>query len=206
MTTELTSDPTTKGEIGEHELAGVAKQWWCLLLTGIFLVLGGVASVAYPWFTSVGVIMLLGAILIISGLATIITAFWAGRWSAFMMQILIGLLYLVLGFVITDAPLTSLALLTLMMAGFLVIAGGFRIVTALVEKYPQWGWSLGNGLITLMLGLVIFRSFRRLPEEPGGVLWIIGLMVGLELLFNGLNWIMLALAVRKVPQRVESQP
>ena len=205
MTAEDPNELLTVEEVREHELAGLAKQWWCLLLTGIFLIVGGIASIAYPWFTSFGVILLLGMILMISGVATIITAFWAGRWSAFLMQILIGILYLVAGFVITDAPLTSLALLTLMMAGFFVVGGSFRIITALVEKYPQWGWTLCNGVITLMLGLIIFRSFKRLPEEPNGVLWIIGLMVGLELVFNGVNWVMLSLAVREIPEAGKSQ-
>ena len=117
-----------------------------------------------------------------------------------MLQILIGILYAVTGFVITEAPIASLALLTIMLAGFFVIAGSFRIVTALVEKYPQWGWYLFNGVITLMLGLIIFRSFRQLPEESSGVLWIIGLMVGLELLFNGWTWIMLSFVIKKLPQ------
>ncbi len=201
MTTDLTNAERAVEEFREHELARLSKEWWCFLLVGIVLVIGGTAAIAYPWFTSIGVVIFLGAVLIISGLATIISAFWAGKWSAFMVQILIGLLYVVTGFIITDAPLTSLALLTLMLAGFFVIAGGFRIVTALVEKYPQWGWYLLNGVVTLMLGLIIFRSFKHLPEEPSGVFWIIGLLVGLELLFNGWTWIMLSLAIKKLPAR-----
>ncbi|TWU44184.1 acid-resistance membrane protein [Novipirellula aureliae] len=205
MTTELTNSQAEIVEVRKHELAHLAREWWCFLLTGIFLVIGGIASIAFPWFTSIGVVMFLGVILVISGIATVITAFWVGKWGAFMMQILIGLLYMVAGFVITDAPIASLALMTLMLAGFLVIGGGFRIVTALVEKYPQWGWSLFNGVVTLMLGLIIFRSFRQLPEEPSGVLWIIGLMIGIELLFNGLNWIMLSLAIKKLPNLADTQ-
>ena len=95
-------------------------------------------------------------------------------------------------------------MLTLMLAGFFVIAGGFRIVTALVEKYPQWGWALVNGIVTLLLGLIIFRAFRQLPEEPERVFWIIGLLVGLELLFNGWTWIMLSLAIKRLPRNEES--
>ncbi|WP_144059213.1 HdeD family acid-resistance protein [Rhodopirellula sp. SWK7] len=188
-----------------HELSRLSKEWWCFLVIGILLVIGGIASIAYPWFTSLGVVVFLGAVLIISGVTTIISAFWAREWSAFMLQILVGIVYLVTGFVITDAPLTSLALLTLMLAGFFVIAGGFRIVTALIVQYPQWGWHLFNGVVTSMLGLIIFRSFRQLPEEPSGVLWIIGLLVGLELLFNGWTWIMLALVMRKLPMPKSGQ-
>ncbi len=200
MKNDVTKAETAVEEIREHELTRLSEHWWYFLLVGILLVLGGTAAIVYPWLTSIGVVIFLGAVLIVSGLATIISAFWAGKWSAFMVQVLIGLLYMVTGFVITEAPLASLALLTLMLAGFFVIAGSFRIVTALVDKYPQWGWYLFNGVVTLMLGLIIFRSFRSLPEEPEGVFWIIGLLVGLELLFNGWTWIMLSLAIRKLPQ------
>ncbi len=200
MATDLKTTEGDVRDICEHELTRLRKEWWAFLLVGVVLVIGGTAAIAYPWFTSIGVVIFLGAVLIVSGIATIITAFWAGKWSAFMVQILIGLLYMVTGFVITDAPITSLALLTLMLAGFFVIAGGFRIVTALVEQYPQWGWYLFNGVVTLMLGLIIFRSFKQLPEEPSGVFWIIGLLVGLELLFNGWTWIMLSFAIKRLPQ------
>lgn len=199
MANDLKNADRTVDEFYGHELARLSKEWWCFLLVGILLVIGGTASIAYPLFTSVGVVIFIGAVLIVSGLATIISAFWVGKWSAFMLQILIGILYMVSGFLITEAPLISLAFLTLMLAGFFVVAGGFRIVTSLVEKYPQWGWSLLNGVVTLMLGLIIFRSFKHLPEEDSGIFWIIGLMVGLELLFNGWTWIMLSLAIRKLP-------
>lgn len=207
MSKDVASLPDVRNqvkEVVEHELQRLRKDWWCFLVLGILLVIGGTAAIAYPWFTSLGAVVFLGAILIFSGVATIISAFWAGKWSAFMVQVLTGLLYLVAGYVITDAPLESLALLTLMLAGFLVVGGGFRIVAALVDKHPQWGWSLLNGIVSLVLGLIIFRSFRQLPDEPNGVLWVIGLLIGIEILFNGWTWIMLSLAIRKLPDPAES--
>jgi uncharacterized membrane protein HdeD (DUF308 family) len=199
MSPEITPEERAIGEICEHELARLRKDWWCLLLLGILLVVGGMAAIVYPCYTSVGVVVFFGAVLMVSGIATIISAFWAGRWGGFFVQILVGLLYAVAGYVITDAPLESTALMTLMLAGFFVVAGGFRIVTALVDKYPQWGWALLNGIVTLLVGLVIFRSFRLFPDEPDKIFWIIGLLVGVELLFNGWTWIMLSIAVKRLP-------
>jgi len=63
---------------------------------------------------------------------------------------------------------------------------------------------LVNGIVTLMLGLIIFRAFRHLPEGGDSVLWIIGLFVGLELLFNGWTWIMLSFAIKKLPRTQEN--
>ena len=111
--------------------------------------------------------------------------------------------YAVAGFAITEAPAESVVLLTLMLAGFFIVVGGFRIVSALTEKYPQWGWALVNGIITLMLGLIIFRSFRQL-DEPKRAVWIIGLLIGLELMFAGWTWIMLSFAIKKLPSIQEN--
>lgn len=200
MSNDLTPAGRAVVDICEHELARLRKEWWCFLLLGVLLVIGGITSIAYPCFTSVGVVVLLGAVLIISGVATFIGAFWAGKWSASMAHILMGLLYTVAGFAITDAPLESAALLTLLLASLFVVAGAFRIVSALVEKYPQWGWALLNGVVTLLLGLIIFRSFKRFPDDPEKIFWVIGLLIGLELLFNGWTWIMLSFAVRNLPE------
>ncbi len=61
-------------------------------------------------------------------------------------------------------------------------------------RYPQWGWSLLNGCVTFLLGLIIFRDFGL------GAWWLIGLLVGIEMLFSGWSWVMLALAIRRIPE------
>ena len=109
-----------------HELGRLQKDWWWFLILGIVLVIGGTAAIVCPWVMSYGVVIFIGAMLLMSGVIMIISAFWVGKWSAFGVQILIGLLYMVAGYVITDAPTEALAILTLMLAGFLVVGGGFH--------------------------------------------------------------------------------
>ena len=53
-----------------------------------------------------------------------------------------------------------------------------------------------NGIITLLLGIVIYRHLLE------SALWVIGILVGMELIFNGWSWIMLALAVKKIPKEL----
>jgi uncharacterized membrane protein HdeD (DUF308 family) len=69
-----------------------------------------------------------------------------------------------------------------------MVAGCFRIIVALSMRFPQWGWMLCNGVVTLILGLLIWRQW------PGSALWIIGLFIGLDLIFTGWARVMLALA------------
>jgi uncharacterized membrane protein HdeD (DUF308 family) len=81
-----------------------------------------------------------------------------------------------------------------LLAAFFIVAGLFRIAAALVVRFPRWGWALLNGVVTLMLGVIIYKRF------PGDALWVIGILVGVEMLFHGWTWIMLSLAIRKIPE------
>lgn len=172
------------------ELEAVRKHWWLFMVLGILLVLGGIVAVACPFVSSLAAVMVLGIILIVAGIFTIIGAFWAGKWSALLLQLLVGVLYVVAGMAIRDTPVESTALLTMFIAAFFIVVGIFRIVVSLVERFPQWGWALVNGVITLLAGLIIYDTY------PFSALWVIGLLVGLELIFGGWTWIMLSLVMR----------
>jgi uncharacterized membrane protein HdeD (DUF308 family) len=72
-----------------------------------------------------------------------------------------------------------------------MFSGVFRIVFALSERFAGWPWVLLNGAVTLMLGFLIYKQW------PASGLWVIGLFVGIELIFNGWAWVMLALGLRR---------
>ena len=179
-------------QAAERELKSIGENWLWFLLLGVLLAVGGCAALAYPFISSVGAVLLLGAILIIGGIATIVGSFWAEKWGALLLQMLVGILYVMAGMAIRDTPLESMALLTLFLAAFFIVVGAFRIVAALLVRFPQWGWALLNGLVTLMAGIIIYDTY------PTSALWVIGVLIGVELLLNGWTWIMLALAIRQV--------
>ena len=97
-----------------------------------------------------------------------------------------------------DLPLQSMEVLSLFMAAFFIVAGVFRVVVALAERFPKWGWALLNGVVTLLVGIIILESY------PISALWAIGVLVGVELLFNGWTWVMLSLALRDAPSDEDS--
>ena len=198
MTTDKSEDAGRALAILGQEMESARKHWWLFLLLGFVLVLGGFVAVAYPFVSSLGAVMVLGIVLIVSGIFTIIGAFWAGKWSALLLQLLVGILYVMAGMAIRDAPVESTALLTMFIAAFFIVVGVFRIIVSLVERFPQWGWALLNGVVTLIAGMIIYDTF------PVSALWLIGLLVGLELLFNGWTWIMLSLVIRQSPEGEES--
>jgi uncharacterized membrane protein HdeD (DUF308 family) len=175
-----------------HELQALHQQWWCFLLLGVSLIVIGSICIADPLIGSIASVLFLGFLLLAGGITQVVSAFWAGRWSGMLFHVLIGALYGVVGYMIIDAPGISLAVLTKFIAIFLIVGGVFRIVAALVTRFHDWGWVLLNGAITLFLGLIINR---QLPEAS---LWVIGLFIGIEMIFNGWAWVMLSLGLRRV--------
>lgn len=193
-TPDVAAPPTTI----THELQRLQSSWCWLLSLGILLVLCGTVAVIFPVITSVAAISVLGVILLIAGLATIVGSFWAGQWSGFLVQILVGILYLGAGLAVGERPLISVLMLTFFLAISFMVLGAFRTVGALIIRFPQWGWALLNGTITFLCGLVIYRHL------PLDALWVIGLLVGLEMLFNGWTWIMLSIELRKIPKEART--
>jgi uncharacterized membrane protein HdeD (DUF308 family) len=179
-----------------HELQHLRDEWWWFLVLGIVLVVSGAISLVYPFVASVAAIMVLGVSLMVSGVATVVTSFWAGKWGALLLQLLIGVFYIVTGFLIMDAPIASTVSLTLVMAAMFLALGIMRAVAALVIRFPQWGWSLLSGALTALVGIVIYKN---LPETA---LWAIGTLVGVQLLFDGWYWIMLGMSLRRLPRNL----
>jgi uncharacterized membrane protein HdeD (DUF308 family) len=187
-------------EVLRHELHHLRSHWMWFLLLGVLLVMAGTAAIVVPPATvgtTFAVAIFLGVMLMVGGVATIVSSFWVGKWSGFLVQLLVGILYVACGFVVTENPAITVLTMTIFVAISFVVLGIFRSVGALVLRYPQWGWSLLNGVVTLLAGVIIYR---QLPNDS---LWVIGLLVGLEMLFNGWTWIMLGLALRRIPAQAD---
>ena len=188
----------TLPDMVQHELQHLQKNWYWFLLLGILLVVGGTAAIIVPLITvaaSLIAVIVVGIVLMISGVGIVIGSVWAGKWSGMLLQLLVCVLYVVVGFLIIDHPVQAIAVFTLYIAMLFILLGGYRIIASLAVRFPQWGWALLNGVVTLLAGIVIYKHF------PQSALWVIGLLVGLEMLFNGWTWIMLSLAIRKIPAK-----
>jgi uncharacterized membrane protein HdeD (DUF308 family) len=176
-----------------HELHSLRKEWWCFLLLGITMVVLGTISLVAPFIASIAVMMTFGALLLLGGIIQIVSSVWSGKWNGSLLHVLIGILYVVTGYLLLDKPVVAAEAMTVVIAAFLLVGGLFRIVAALSVRFHEWGWVLLNGVISVMLGLMIYKNLPR-----AGLL-IVGLFVGIEMLFNGWTWIMLAINLRHAP-------
>src|SRR5262249_59506570 len=127
------------------------------------------------------------------GVVQIVNAFRGRSWGGFFLHLLAGVLHLVVGLLMIERPLRAAEILTFMLAVSFLIAGSIRIIVVLTERFSAWPWVLINGIVTLLLGIAIWRQW---PESS---YWVIGLFVGIDLIFNGWSWVMLGLAVQALP-------
>ena len=150
----------------------------------------GIVATLTAGLSTIVAVDFFGWILVIAGAGVTIHAFWAKRWSGFFLQLLSGLLYLVAGWMLaTHGELSAIAL-TLVIAISFVVQGAFRIGAALSTRIDGWDGLLVSGIITLLLGLMIWN------EWPLSGVWVIGLFVGIDMFFYGGWFVSLALAVR----------
>ena len=125
-----------------HELSHLRSRWWWLLLLGVLLVACGTAAIVFPYvtvLTSVAIVTVIGAMLLVAGAATIVGAFWAGRWSGLLLQLLVGILYTVSGMVIINNPVVGTLTFTVFIAASFIVLGTFRLVAALVLQFSAMG-------------------------------------------------------------------
>jgi uncharacterized membrane protein HdeD (DUF308 family) len=185
--------PAAVEQVLRHELHHVRKHWWWFMTLGCLLMLNGTLALTFPLFASAVTIAFLSILLLVAGVATLVGAFWTGKWSGFLVHILVGLLYVFAGFVVTEDPRLSLLMVCIYVAVTFMVMGIFRILAAMMIRFPQWGWTLLSGCVTFLTGLIVYRHSQM------DAAWIIGLLVGLELLFSGWAWIMLALEIKQIP-------
>lgn len=169
------------------------RSWGWYLALGIVLIVLGTIAIGSTFVMTIASVFFFGWLLIIGGVMEVIHAFWHKRWAGFFLDLLTGILYVVAGWMMVTNPKESALLLTLVIAMFLLFEGVFRIVAAVAARYPHWGWVMFNGVISLILGIMIWRQW------PYSGLWVIGLFVGIEMLLNGWSLVMLSLTGRKLP-------
>jgi len=177
-----------------HELEAIHGKWGWLLALGIILIVLGTAAIAMPFLASLATAVAFGVLLLMGGIAQLVGVFWTRNWSGFFLSLLVGLLYVVLGFLFLRDPGDALLAMTLLLACVLMVGGLFRIIGSLMYQFPHWGWVFAGGAINLLLGILIWQQW------PFSGLWVIGLFVGIDMIFNGWTWIMLSLALKNVVQ------
>lgn len=176
-----------------NHLADIRAKWGWILAIGILSIIMGTLMIGAPIATNLGTMMFLSIMLIVSGVGTIVGAFFVRCWSGFTLQLLAGVLNLVLGVLTLQQPIRFSEVLTLLIAAVLFVGGLSRVVGSLITRFDGWWWICLNGLISLAMAVMIWRQW------PLSGIYVIGLFIGIDVLMLGWTWVMLALAIKRLP-------
>lgn len=175
-------------------LVGLRGGWLWFVLLGIALIVLGCVALGSPWIASLAVAVVFGALLLVGGAFEIVGAVWSRGWSGFLLHLLSGVMSIVVGALFLTAPADAVFALTLLLACLLMVGGIFRSLAVLIYRFPGWGWPLLSGIVDVILGVLIWLGW---PESS---LWVIGLFVGISLVFRGCNWIGMGLVLSTLPK------
>jgi uncharacterized membrane protein HdeD (DUF308 family) len=168
-----------------------AKSGWIVAL-GVAFVIAGLIALGSVVMATVASVFIVGIMMMVAGVAEVINAFQFKTWGRFLLWVGLGVLYIVAGFVTLENPLLAAALLTLVLGLVLVASGIMRIMLAFsMRKEKPWIWIALSGAITLLLGLLI------LAHWPVSGLYILGVFLGIDLLFAGTGWIAVGMGLRR---------
>ncbi len=186
--------------LGYSEENAFTRHWGWLMALGILMILLGVIAIGAPLVAALAVDFLVGWLLVIGGLAHLIDSFRSHKWGGFLLELLTGALFLVIGILLLVHPLRGVLTLTMLLGLFFLIEGLFKIVLAVeMRKIWSWGWLLVSGILALIIGLLIWRQW------PSSAAWAIGLLLGIDLIFGGWSMIILSLAAKiPAPKPMES--
>lgn len=164
---------------------------------GIALVILGFLAVGAPLVTGIAVAITVGAFVVITGVVEVALSLKARSWGKGILGVILGILSIVCGALMIAHPLMGLGFLTLLVAAYFFVHGVFEVIEAMqLRPAAGWGWSLVSGIVTVLLGVMIWRQW------PISGAWAIGILVGIHVLMSGWAAIMLGAAARGAASEV----
>jgi uncharacterized membrane protein HdeD (DUF308 family) len=159
---------------------------WMRVLLGLVLILVGIVVLGDVVAATIISAIFIGIMAIIAGAFEIVHAFWTKGWGGFLWQIFLGILYLAFGFVLVTEPVSGALALTYLLGLLLLVSGVLRIVLGL-RVWREAGWvMLVSGVLGVIAGLIV------LTQWPASGLWVLGLLLGIDLIAHGIAWLSFA--------------
>ena len=185
-----TANPT-RGLRGPAEVAKKITGWY--IAAAILFIVLGMFGIIEPGIAGLGVTLLVGWLLVVGAAMHFVAAFKGGGAKQVLFQVLIGLVYLIGGIYFLTHTIMGVATLTLLLSCIILAEGLIEVVSYFrLRNEGASAWILINGIITLLLGGLIFFHW------PSSSIWAIGTLIGINLLMTGISRLMFGLAARKL--------
>ena len=180
-------------QVMREEMRRTVKRYslWYLVQGGL-MILAGILALVYPAISSVAVVFFIGWLLIFSGIFQGLSLIGARQVPHFWLQLISVALFIVVGALFLRNPGESLLTLTLLLIVFFLIEGISKVIFALtIRPFSNWGWVLVSGIVGILLAFYLWASI------PVSAAWLLGVLLGIELICEGAAISHLAWQVRK---------
>ena len=172
----------------------VRSYWSRFLALGIVTIALGVVCILYNAIATEASVMVLAVLLMVSGIVSLVLAFWVRNWNGFSMFFLSALLQGFTGYLLIRYPHQSTIGLTMVLASLFIVGGIFQTVTAGLLRFPSWLWAMFSGVISLALGLVVLYRMQAAS------VFFLGLVVGVDFVVDGISFVAFATQLHKIPK------
>ena len=170
------------------------------ILWGVSLIILGILAVGSPFIAAVAVNVVIAWLIVLAGMVHLTVAFHTREAVSLIWRLLVGLAYIFFGVYLIARPALGVASLTLVLATLFLVEGILNIVLFFrIRSLRGSSWVLIDGIITLLLGLMIYTQW------PSSSAWAIGTLVGVSMIISGVTRVMLSLAVPKATDTISSK-
>jgi uncharacterized membrane protein HdeD (DUF308 family) len=172
--------------------AALRPKWGWIVALGVVYVIAGFIALGSVVMATVASVIVVGAMMIVAGVTEVIGAFQMKSWGRFLIWALLGVLYIIAGFLTFENPIFAAVLLTLFLGVSLIASGAVRLFLAFsMKRESPWVWVAFSAVITLLLGLLIVARW------PVNSVYILGLFLGIDLIMAGAGWLGLGFSLRR---------
>ncbi len=162
------------------------------IVWGVLLIVLGILALASPMIAAVAVNVVISWLIVMAGIVHLAVAFHRREVGSIIWRALVGLAYVFFGVYLISHPAIGVVSLTLVLASLFLVEGIFDIALFVrVRAMRGSSWILIDGIVTLLLGLMIYVHW------PSSSAWAIGTLVGVSFIVSGVTRVMLSLAARK---------
>jgi uncharacterized membrane protein HdeD (DUF308 family) len=163
----------------ETEIRVINSRW--LTAIAVLMIVLGLIAIVFPYFATVASTLVFGWLFIFAGIAQIIYAFHSSGAGKVAWKLILGALYLVAGIFVVAKPLAGVLAFTLVLGITIFVQGIIQVAIAfrLRRLSLNWGWVMVSGIVGIVFGIVVWSSL------PSSAVWLIGTLIGVNLLFDG---------------------
>ena len=184
----------TLSSMFEAGMEEVRKSWIWFLVGGIVLVVLGAACIVKAQTATTFSILALGWVLAISGVVWLVGAFQTWTWGGFFVYLLNAIIRGVTGYLLIRHPDAGAEGVTMVLGALFIVGGLFRAVAAGKIQFPRWGWTVFAGLVSVALGVYLLATWKATST------FFIGLVIGIDLVFDGASLAGFAGAIHSLPK------